>query len=159
MARGRQITAHGHCYVITNVFKPATIVHKVLKDTMGECLHSTIRWPQQYVIRRTRRFAIMNVEEVVRVFDYSEDPLWPQHQTPVSIGEGRSEMDSESPIPSFECPTTDGPGLHGRETGWTRRDGQDRLKCPRDGSFETVPRIFNFLLKKCPKNMTGKKEK
>ena len=54
------------------------------------------------------------------------------------------------------------PRLHGRETGRTRRtdetDGRDRLKCPRDKSFETVPRIFNFLLKRSPKNMTGKEE-
>ena len=95
--------------LITKVFKPATVVHEVLKDIMGECLHSTIRWPRRHV-RGTRRIAIENVEEAVRVFDYSEDPPGPQHQTPSSIpGPGRSEMDSnESPIPGFECPTTDG---------------------------------------------------
>ena len=51
----------------------------------------------------------MNVKEAVRVFDYSEDPPGRQHQTPGSIEEGYSEMDSnESPIPGFECPTMDG---------------------------------------------------
>ena len=28
-----------------------------------------------------------------------------------------------------------------------------------DGSFETVPRIFNFCLKTSPKDTTGKEEK
>ena len=94
--------------LITNVFKPATVVYEVLKDTMGECLHSTIRWPRRHV-RGMRRFAIVHVEEAVRVFDYSEDPPGPQHQTSGSIGEGRSKMDSnKSPIPGFKCPTTDG---------------------------------------------------
>ena len=50
-------------------------------------------------------------------------------------------------------------GLHGRETGRTGQDGRDRLKCPRDGSFKKVPRIFIFLLKRSPKNMTNKEEK
>ena len=71
--------------LVTKVFKPETIVYEVLKDIMEECLHSTIRWPPHYV-RGTRRFAIENVEEVVRVFDFSEDP----------------------DIPGFECPMTDG---------------------------------------------------
>ena len=31
--------------LVTKMFKPETVVHKVLKDIMGECLHSTIRWP------------------------------------------------------------------------------------------------------------------
>ena len=67
---------------------------------MGECLHSTIRWSRRHV-RGTGRFAIANVEEALRVFDYSKDPPGPQHQTPSSIGKGRSEMDSnESPIPT-----------------------------------------------------------
>ena len=75
---------------------------------MGECLHSTIRWPRRHV-RGTGRFAIPNVEEVVRVFDYSKDPHEPQHQTSGSIGEGRSEMErTKSSISGFECPTMDG---------------------------------------------------
>ena len=66
-------------------------------------------WLLRHHVRETKRFAIANVEEVVRVFDYSEDPPGPQHQTPGSIREGHSELDSnESPIPDFECPTTDG---------------------------------------------------
>ena len=94
--------------LVTKVFKPETVVYEVLKDIMGECLHSTIRWPRRHV-RGTRRLAIENVEEAVRVFDFSEDPPGPQHQTPCSMAEGRSEMDSnDSPIPGFECPMTDG---------------------------------------------------
>ena len=39
----------------------------------------------------------------------TEDPPEPQHQTPCSIAEGRSEMDNnDSPILGFECPMTDG---------------------------------------------------
>ena len=69
-------------------------------------MHSTIRWPRRHV-RGTRRFAIANVEESVRDLTIWEDPPGPQHQTPGSIGEGRSEMDSnESSIPGFECPST-----------------------------------------------------
>ena len=94
--------------LITNVFKPATVIQKILKDIMGKCLHNTIRWLRRHV-RGTRRVAIENVEEAMRVFDYSEDPPGLQHQTPSSIGPDRSEMDSnEFPIPGFECPTTDG---------------------------------------------------
>ena len=48
--------------LIINVFKSATVVQEVLKDIMGECLHSTIRWPRCQV-RGTRRFTIVNVEE------------------------------------------------------------------------------------------------
>ena len=99
--------------LIAKVFKPTIVVQEVLKDIMGECLHSTIRWPRRHV-RGTERVAIENVEEAVWVFDFSEDPVGPQHQTPYSMGEGRSEMDSnDSPIPGFECPMTDmdfGPG-------------------------------------------------
>ena len=40
----------------------------------------------------------------------------------------------------------------------TRRDGRDRLKCPRDGSFEKVPKIFSFG-NKVLGNKTSKKEK
>ena len=94
--------------LVTKVFKPETVVYEVLKDIMGECLHSTIRWPRRHV-RGTGRVAIENVKEAVRVFDFSEDPPGPQHQTPCSMGEGRSEMDSnDSPIPGFECLMTDG---------------------------------------------------
>ena len=64
--------------LVTKVFKPKTVVHEVLKDIVGECLHSTIRWPRRHV-RGTGRFAIENVEEAVRVFDFSEDPPGPQH--------------------------------------------------------------------------------
>ena len=49
--------------------------------------------------------------------------------------------------------------LHDRKTGQTRRDRGDRLKCPQDGSFETVPRIFHFLIKKKPKKHNGQGEK
>ena len=94
--------------LITNVFKPIALVHEVLKDIMGECLHSTIRWPRRQ-IRGMGRVAIENFEEVVRVFDYSKDPPMLQHQTSSSIGPGHSEMDNnEPPIPGFECPTRDG---------------------------------------------------
>ena len=94
--------------LVTKVFKPEMVVHKVLKDIIGECLHSTIQWPRRHV-PGTRRFAIKNVEEAVRVFDFSKDPPGPQHQTPCSMEEGRSEMDSnDSPIPGFECLMTDG---------------------------------------------------
>ena len=85
MARGRQITPTNIAIFITNVFKLATIVHKVPKDIMGECLHSTLRWPRRHV-KGTGRFSIPNVEEAVQVFDYLEDPPGPQHQTPGSIG-------------------------------------------------------------------------
>ena len=58
--------------LVTKVFKPETVVYEVLKDIMGECLHSTIRWPQRHVWG-TERFAIENVEDAVRVFDFSKD--------------------------------------------------------------------------------------
>ena len=50
-------------------------------------------------------------------------------------------------------------GLYGHETGQRRQDEQDRLKCPQDGSFETVPTIFHFLVKKRTKNTKGKGKK
>ena len=50
--------------LITKVFKPATFVQEVLKDIMGECLHSTIRWPRRHV-RGTERIVNENVEEAV----------------------------------------------------------------------------------------------
>ena len=31
--------------LVTKVFKPEMVVDEVLKDIMGECLHSTIQWP------------------------------------------------------------------------------------------------------------------
>ena len=34
------------------------------------------------------------------------------------------------------------PWLHCKEMGWMRRTRRDRLKYPRDGSFETILRIF-----------------
>ena len=61
---GERIQPTDIVILITNVFKPATVVQEVVKDTMGECLHSTIRWPRRH-IRGTGRFAIANVEEAV----------------------------------------------------------------------------------------------
>ena len=51
------------------------------------------------------------------------------------------------------------PGLHDDKMGRTRWMRQDRLKYPQDGSFETIPRIYDFLVINCQKNPTSKSRK